>query len=564
MLGGYKLFLYEKEQKLKTKLIELLKMLQTYNFCVNSKKCLKKSFDKEILSEKEYNERVKEILSEEEYNERVKEYNERVNEIVEEYDKRVEEYNKECIEQETEPEIKSFRDKIRDFFNNEHNYIFNINKKKLNFNDLIKFTYINDVSKLYLLTDDKDIINDYKYFFTKSEWNEIEKNFNISNFKCMFDIKQKKEKKKINKKRNKITDKREIIQKSLTYEKQEREEQEKEEKQEREEQEREEQEREEQEREERKEEKREREEKEEKEQKKVLKQQRIANKEMIENYINLMYQSNFCNYSIKPEDNNENTIKKREIYCNEEKYNSIQEKLDEINKFLNHNCYKHKINFIQSYHNDDIYDKLYDKLNLEDLFKIVKISLDKDKYQNILPPSIIHDYKGELSKNIEFKFYTLTQSTRVKNIYIEFLLSNNILSKDKWDWIEDTFDINKLYNTFFMYLDTLKKDEDKSNDKKITFDGSKFKRKIIGKYDLKTIEDPNFVEDESFEKTPKFNYNPLLNPSLKSILKIDKSSIPQGILQNISQGGRKRKTNKRKTNRKKRTIIRKRRTNRRR
>ena len=146
MLGGYYWYLRKEEQQIKEKLIELLKMLQTYNFCVNTKICLQISLDKERISQEEFDERLD--LS-----------------------------NEVCTDQELDILIKD----IELFFENESHFVFN--GKTLNFNNLIHY---NSYFKLFLLSDNKSIIKNYKYLFTSEEWKQIEKNFNILNFECIF------------------------------------------------------------------------------------------------------------------------------------------------------------------------------------------------------------------------------------------------------------------------------------------------------------------------------------------------------------------------------------------
>ena len=447
MLGGYYFYLSKKEKELKEKLIELLKILQTYNFCVNTKICLDISRQKKRLTE-------------------------------EEFDERNEQFNKVCTDQE------SLKEEIRLFFNDENKYSFNIKEKKLDFNDLI---YYDDSSDLYLFHDDKNIISNYKFFFTSEEWKEIEKNFNISNFKCMFDKAQERERE---------------AEEEAAREAAEKEERERE-----------------------------------------IERERISakNKErekvriMITNYLKLMNQSNFCNYSIKPEDNNEDTIKQRETYCNEDEYNSIQEKLDEINK----NLKDEEIIFFKD-------------IDLKKLFGIVEFELDRDKYQDILPPSIIHDYKGKLLQNVKFRFYTLTSKRRIKKEYMNFLLSNNILNQTDWETIISIFDMKNLYDTFMMYLDTLKKNEDKSNDKKITFDDSNFDTVVIERYPKQN--DP-FYEEEDTHKEKQFqnlkaSNSYFYNKNMKNLEPLKSSFFKSNI---TPKGGKKRKIIKRKTNKKRKT-----------
>jgi hypothetical protein len=133
MLGGYYFYLSKEEKKLKEKLIELFNLLQRYNFCVNAKKCLQISLDKERISQ-------------------------------EEFDERIGLFNTECTDQ----KVDLLKEEIISFFD-----------KHTNLRLLIKY---NDSSDLYLLTSNKSKI---KYLFTSNEWKEIEKNFNKSNFECI-------------------------------------------------------------------------------------------------------------------------------------------------------------------------------------------------------------------------------------------------------------------------------------------------------------------------------------------------------------------------------------------
>lgn len=281
---------------------------------------------------------------------------------------------------------------------------------------------------------------------------------------------------------------------------------------------------------------------------------KITNKQIINTYLDLMHQSNFCNYSIIPENVNEKTKINREEYCNEENYNSIQKKLDDLNKILNQNCYeiyKFTINY-GTVDEPKIKHRDMNKIDLSKLFQIIKFSININEYHDVLPPSIIQSHKRDISENIEFKFYSLTSTNRIKDTYQIFFLSNKILNETEWRWIEKEFDTIRIYNEFLLYLDNLKKN--KSYNKRLTFnDDPKLEETLHFKpyYTEEYAATPAFNKSSNFFEEGAYIKNKIKNEedyrSNYKRVKPVKSSLKRNntILQSfMSNGGKRRKTYK--------------------
>jgi len=281
-------------------------------------------------------------------------------------------------------------------------------------------------------------------------------------------------------------------------------------------------------------------------------EQKNENKQIINTYLDLMHQSNLCNYSIIPENVNRETKINREEYCNEQDYNSIQTKLDDLNKILNQNCYE-KYKFTINYGTVDeakIKHRDMNKIDLSKLFQITKFSINRNEYRDVLPPSIIQSHK-EISENIEFKFYSLTSTNRIKDTYHIFFLSNKILNETKWRWVEREFDTTRIYNEFLLYLDNLKKN--KSYNKRLTFNDPKLEETLHFKpyYTEEYAATPAFDKSSNFFEEGEYKKNKIKNEedyrSNYKRVKPVKSSLKRNntmYRRFMSNGGKRRKTYK--------------------